>query len=148
MANNVQGSIPRIDLTGIAPAAGPSDSWWTAVRAAVMDALVEHGCFEAVMDGLIPPELSAAVLGPGGAVESLLSLPVSAKARNTSEKPYRGYVGSIPGLPYESLAIVDPLSPDAVRAIADLMWPDTGNKSFWWKLVVPSRIRGRSKKIN
>ena len=132
MANNdMQGSIPRIDFTGIDPAAGPRDARWTTVRAAVMDALLEHGCFEAVMDGLIAPELSAAVLGPGGAVESLLALPVSAMARNTSKMPYRGYVGSIPGLAYESLAIEDPLSPDAVRAFADLMWPDTGNKSFW-----------------
>ncbi|CAD6339621.1 unnamed protein product [Miscanthus lutarioriparius] len=131
MANNdMQGSIPRIDFTGIDPAAGPRDARWTTVRAAVMDALLEHGCFEAVMDGLIAPELSAAVLGPGGAVESLLSLPVSAKARNTSDKPYRGYIGSIPGLPYESLGIDDPLNLDAVRAFADLMWPDTGNKSF------------------
>lgn len=130
MANCMEGSIPKIDFTGIDPAAGPSDARWTTVRAAVMDALLEHGCFVAVMDGLIAPELSAAVLGPGGALESLLSLPVSAKARNSSEKPYRGYVGSIPGLAYESLAIVDPLSTDAVRAFSDLMWPGTGNKSF------------------
>ncbi|KAJ1258883.1 hypothetical protein BS78_10G110000 [Paspalum vaginatum] len=129
--SNTHGSIPRIDFAGIDPAAGARGGSWSTVRAAVMDALREHGCFEAVMDGLIAPELSAAVLGPGGAVESLLSLPVSTKARNTSEKPYRGYVGSIPGLPYESLAIMDPLSPDAVRAFADLMWPDTaGNASF------------------
>ncbi|CAL5047190.1 unnamed protein product [Urochloa decumbens] len=128
------GSIPRIDFAGIDPAAAGSTSdaaaRWAAVRAAVMDALCEHGCFEAVMDGLIAPELTAAVLGAGGALEALLSLPVSTKARNTSEKPYRGYVGNIPGLPYESLAIVDPLSPDAVRTFADLMWPDTGNASF------------------
>ncbi|CAL5052274.1 unnamed protein product [Urochloa decumbens] len=136
MANdNMHGSIPKIDFDGIDPAAaGTSESAaaakWAAVRAAVMDALCEHGCFEAVMDGLIPPELTAAVLGAGGALETLLSLPVSTKARNTSEKPYRGYVGNIPGLPYESLAIVDPLSPDAVRAFADLMWPDTGNTGF------------------
>ncbi|RCV21154.1 hypothetical protein SETIT_4G115300v2 [Setaria italica] len=129
---DMHGSIPRIDFAGIDPATGGTsdDAKWAAVRGAVMDALCEHGCFEAVMDGLITPELSAAVLGAGGAVESLLSLPVSAKARNTSEKPYRGYVGSIPGLPYESLAIVDPLSVDAVRAFADLMWPDTGNTAF------------------
>ncbi|CAN6170344.1 unnamed protein product [Urochloa humidicola] len=132
MANNMHGSIPRIDFGGIDPsAAGTSDAAnWTAVRAAVMDALCEHGCFEAVKDGLIAPELTAAVLGPGGAVETLLTLPVSTKARNTSEKPYRGYVGNIPTLPYESMAIIDPLSPDAVSAFADLMWPDTGNAGF------------------
>lgn len=131
----MHGSIPKIDFAGISrPAASGTsddDAKWAAVRAAVMDALCEHGCFEAVMDGLIAPELNAAVLGAGGAVESLLSLPVSAKARNTSVMPYRGYVGSVPGLPYESLAIVDPLSIDAVRAFADVMWPDTGNTAFW-----------------
>uniref|UniRef100_A0A0D3GGA2 tRNA-uridine aminocarboxypropyltransferase n=1 Tax=Oryza barthii TaxID=65489 RepID=A0A0D3GGA2_9ORYZ len=34
-----------------------------------------------------------------------------------------GYVGNIPSLPYESLAIADLLSPDAVRAFAAWMWP-------------------------
>ncbi|CAN6178519.1 unnamed protein product [Urochloa humidicola] len=133
MANDtIHGSIPKIDFAGIDPSApGTSDAAnWAAVRAAVMDALCEHGCFEALMDGLIAPELTAAVLGPGGAVETLLTLPVSTKARNTSEKPYRGYVGNIPTLPYESMAIIDPLSLDAVRAFADLIWPDTGNAGF------------------
>ncbi|KAJ1265657.1 hypothetical protein BS78_08G092900 [Paspalum vaginatum] len=140
---SMQGSLPRIDLAvaGIdvdAAAAGHrrDDSRWATVRAAVFEALCEHGCFEAVVDGdggrLTSPELSAAVLGPGGAVESLLSLPASTKARNASDMPYRGYVGSVlpGGVHYESLNIVDPLSPDAVRAFADLMWPDTGNAGF------------------
>lgn len=44
----------------------------------------------------------------------MLSLPASAKARGNDPgegKPYHGYVGGIPGLPYESVAISDPLSP-------------------------------------
>ncbi|KAL6865280.1 hypothetical protein ACP4OV_016431 [Aristida adscensionis] len=67
-----QGSIPRIDFAGIDPAAGGGGATWAAVRAAVMDALRTHGCFEAAMDGLIAPELHAAVLGAGGAAESVL----------------------------------------------------------------------------
>ncbi|KAL6839626.1 hypothetical protein ACP4OV_030565 [Aristida adscensionis] len=126
----MHGNIPKIDFTGVDPASGAGDARWDAVRAAVMDALRTHGVFEAVMDGLIAPELAADVLGPGGAVESLLSLPVSAKARNTNSMPYRGYVGSIPGLSYESVAIMNPLSPDAVRAFADLMWSGSGNTAF------------------
>lgn len=136
---NMHGSIPRIDFAGIIdlaalppPAAPPPPGAdhlrprWAAVRAAVMDALRAHGCFEAVVDGLISPELRAAVLGPGGAAESVLSLPASAKARGNDPgegKPYHGYVGGIPGLPYESVAISDPLSPTAVRAFAARVWP-------------------------
>ncbi|CAO2152403.1 unnamed protein product [Urochloa humidicola] len=122
----MHGTIPRIDFAGIKPAAtaagpGSISPRWGVVRAAVMDALCEHGGFEAVMDGLISPELSAAMLGPGGATESFFSLPPSTKALYANkEKPYLGYVSSfIPGMPYESLSLLDPLSPDAVPSLAD-----------------------------
>ncbi|CAL4985005.1 unnamed protein product [Urochloa decumbens] len=133
---NMHGTIPRIDFAGIDPtaAAGPGgdSSRWAAVRAAVMDALCEHGGFEAVMDGLISPELTAAMMGPGGAAESFFSLPPGTKALYTNkEKLYLGYVASfIPGMPYESLSVMDPLSSDAVPSLAGLMWPGTGNPSF------------------
>lgn len=133
MANTLtQGSIPKIDLAGIDPAeaGGGDEARWAAVRSAVMDALRTHGCFEAVTDGLISPELRAAVLGAGGALETLHSLPVSAKERSTNHKPHRGYLSSLPGLAYESSVIMEPLSLDSVRAFADLMWPDTANAAF------------------
>ncbi|CAN6362731.1 unnamed protein product [Urochloa humidicola] len=129
MANS-QGTIPRIDFAGIDPTTtsgpgGASSSRWAAVRAAVMDALCDYGGFEAIMDSLISPELTAAMLGPGGATESYFSLPPSTKALYTNkEKPYLGYISSlIPGTPYESLSLLDPLSPDAVPSLP-------GNPSF------------------
>ncbi|CAL4985050.1 unnamed protein product [Urochloa decumbens] len=133
---NMDGTIPRIDFAGIDPAAaagpGRDSARWAAVRAAVMEALYEHGVFEAVMDGLIAPELSAAMLGPGGAAESFFSLPPSTKALYTNmEKPYLGYLSSsFLTLPYETLCVKDPLFPDGVPALASLMWPDAGNPSF------------------
>ncbi|CAO2148434.1 unnamed protein product [Urochloa humidicola] len=134
---NMHGTIPRIDFAGIDPAAaegpGGNSARWAAVRAAVMEALCEHGVFEAVMvDGLIAPELSAAMLGPGGAVESFFSLLPSTKALYTNEeKPYLGYVSSsFLNLPYETLCVKDPLFPNGVPTVAGLMWPDAGNPSF------------------
>ncbi|KAF8689655.1 hypothetical protein HU200_041717 [Digitaria exilis] len=133
MSNDMNGTIPKIDFAGIDPAAaspGDGDSRWATVRAAVMDALIEHGGFEAVMDDLVAPELRAAMLATGGAAESLFSLPPTTKARYTNEKPHLGYVSSsIPGMPYETFSIMDPLSPDVVPALAGLMWPDTGGDS-------------------
>ncbi|CAL4899378.1 unnamed protein product [Urochloa decumbens] len=110
-------SIPRINFAGIDPAAaagpGGDSSRWAAVRAVVMDALTEHGVFEAVMDGLISPELSAAMLGLGGATESFFSLPPSTKALYANkEKPYLGYVSSsFLTLPYGTLCVKDPPPP-------------------------------------
>nr|CAB3489621.1 unnamed protein product [Digitaria exilis] len=125
MSNDMNGTIPKIDFAGIDPAAaspGDGDSRWATVRAAVMDALIEHGGFEAVMDDIVAPELRAAMLATGGAAESLFSLPPTTKARYTSEKPYLGYVSSsIPGMPYETFSIMDPLSPDVVPALAGLI---------------------------
>ncbi|CAL4906679.1 unnamed protein product [Urochloa decumbens] len=121
-------SIPRINFAGIdqATAAGPGgdSSRWAAVRAVVMDALTEHGVFEAVMDGLISPELSAAMLGLGGATEYFFSLPPSTKALYANkEKPYLGYVSSsFLTLPYGTLCVKDPPFPDAVPALDGLMW--------------------------
>ncbi|KAL6846915.1 hypothetical protein ACP4OV_022768 [Aristida adscensionis] len=127
-----QGSIPKIDFAGIDPAdaegggGGGGDearSRWAAVRSAVVDALRTHGCFEAVSDGLVSPELRGAVLGAGGALEALHSLPVSAKERSNNRMPHRGYLASLPGLAYESSVIMEPLSLRSVRAFAHLMWP-------------------------
>ncbi|CAN6356082.1 unnamed protein product [Urochloa humidicola] len=133
---NMHGTIPRIDFTGVDPAAaagpGGDSARWAALRAAVMEALCEHGVFEAVMDGLIAPELGAAMLGPGGAVESFFTLPPSTKALYTNkEKPYLAYVSSsFLTLPYETLCVKDPLFPDGVPTLAGLMWPDARNPSF------------------
>ncbi|KAL6865283.1 hypothetical protein ACP4OV_016434 [Aristida adscensionis] len=126
---NTNGTIPKIDFAGLDPAAGAGQALWATTRAAVMDALRAHGCFEATMDGLVAPELQAAVLGPGGAVQSVYSLPASTKARN-ADRSFRGFINTMPRLAYESFGIDNPLSLDAVRTFADLMWPGSGNPDF------------------
>ncbi|TVU20228.1 hypothetical protein EJB05_36427, partial [Eragrostis curvula] len=118
--------LPRIDFSGVDPSA-PGTGTWSAVRAQVMDALTTTGCFDAHYPALTP-EFRAALFD--GAVKPLFALPVEAKRRNYygADKPFHGYMGDIPGFyGYESLAIVDALKSENVRAFADLVWPDGGN---------------------
>ncbi|RCV16421.1 hypothetical protein SETIT_3G136700v2 [Setaria italica] len=127
--------LPRIDFSGVDPSA-PGSGIWPAVRAQVVDALATIGCFDARYPALAP-ELRAALFD--GAVKPLFALPVDAKPCNNygPEKPFPGYLGESQGLDgQESLAMVDAPKPEAVRAFADLMWPDGGgNPSFWLQLL-------------
>lgn len=113
----------------------PAGAAWAAARAQVWEALEEFGCFEAIYDG-ISLELRQAAFA---AAKELLSLPVETKRRNTAATPFLGYVGNVPGLPYESLAVDDALDPAAALGFTDLMWPE-GNPAFWYppKLSAPS----------
>ncbi|CAN6341157.1 unnamed protein product [Urochloa humidicola] len=100
-----------------------------------MGALAAFGCFDAHYPALTP-ELRAALFD--GAVKPLFALPVGAKRRNcyAPEKPFLGYLGEPQGLDgQESLAIVDPTKPDAVRAFADLVWPDAGHNAGFRETV-------------
>ncbi|CAN6331908.1 unnamed protein product [Urochloa humidicola] len=126
--------LPRIDFSGVDPSA-PGAGAWAAVRAQVMGALAAFGCFDAHYPALTP-ELRAALFD--GAVKPLFALPVGAKRRNcyAPEKPFLGYLGEPQGLDgQESLAIVDPTKPDAVRAFADLVWPDAGHNAGFRETV-------------
>ncbi|EEE64792.1 hypothetical protein OsJ_19648 [Oryza sativa Japonica Group] len=116
----------RIDFSGVDPAA-PGTGRWAEVRAEVMGALTTHGWFDAHYPQLTP-ELRAGLFD--AAVRPLFALPVDAKRRNYHgpEKPFHGYLGGLPGLDsYESLAIVDGLKPESVRAFADLVLPRGAN---------------------
>ncbi|KAF0926983.1 hypothetical protein E2562_029211 [Oryza meyeriana var. granulata] len=121
--------LPRIDFSGVDPAV-PGTGRWAEVRAQVMDALTTFGWFDAHYPQLTP-ELRASLFD--AAVRPLFALPVDTKRRNYygPEKPFHGYLGGLPGLAaYESLAIVDGLKPENVRAFADLIWPGAGNDGF------------------
>ncbi|URD98827.1 2OG-Fe(II) oxygenase superfamily [Musa troglodytarum] len=95
--------LPKIDFTGVGQADTGSPGW-EAVREQVMQALGSYGCFEAVYDR-VTPQLRGSILEL--AAEELFPLPLEAKIKNTSDKPFGGYLGQISGFDYESLAITD-----------------------------------------
>ncbi|KAK0595785.1 hypothetical protein LWI29_009953 [Acer saccharum] len=119
-------NLPVIDLSkeNLNPGTG---SWLSTCRN-VTQALEEYGCFVAVYDG-VALELHDEVFS---AVEKLFDLPLEIKKKNTSEKPYFGYVGRhqpfIPPL-YEGLGIDCANTLEGTQNFSNIMWPQ-GNDSF------------------
>lgn len=99
---------------------------WDSVKAQVKKALEEYGCFEALFPK-IPFDIRKSLFG---AVEELFDLPLEAKVRNISKKPFHGYVGQYPMVPlYESMGIEDASVPEKVESFTNLFWPQ-GNLNF------------------
>ena len=62
----------------------------------------------------------------------LFQVPLENKLKNTSEEPYRGYIGPKPGMPlYEGIAIDNVTCPQETQKFRDLMWPH-GKSKFWY----------------
>ncbi|CAL9115679.1 unnamed protein product [Musa acuminata var. zebrina] len=116
---------PKIDFSGL-DIASPGTPRWEAVREQVMEALASCGFFEAVFPQ-VTQELRESLFGT--AMKELFALPLDTKLRNTSNKPFHGYLGQIPYLSYESLAILDASLPQGVDSFTSLMWPG-GNPAF------------------
>ncbi|XP_042451984.1 probable 2-oxoglutarate-dependent dioxygenase AOP1 [Zingiber officinale] len=114
------GHLPKIDFSGIGPADSGSPAW-TAVRNQVMRAMATVGCFEAVYDR-VSPHLRDSLLRMVS--QELFPLPREVKIKNSSARLYGGYMGQIPGLAYESLAITGASDADAVDNFFSLLWPD------------------------
>ncbi|CAD5175161.1 unnamed protein product [Musa acuminata subsp. malaccensis] len=129
--------LPKIDFTGVGQADTGSPSW-EAVREQVMQALGSYGCFEAVYDR-VTPQLRGSILEM--AAEELFPLPLEAKIKNTSDKPFGGYLGQISGFDYESLAITDAPLPHGAPRFCGLLWPD-GNPDFCEKAYTFSKKLG------
>ncbi|ESQ37985.1 hypothetical protein EUTSA_v10028690mg [Eutrema salsugineum] len=102
----------------------PESSKWVEVRSDVRKALEEYGAFEVSYDR-VSEELKKSVLE---AMQELFELPVEAKQRNVSPKPYMGY-STHNGLS-ESLGIQDPHVLEKVKEFTQLLRPDCeGNKN-------------------
>ncbi|XP_039117311.1 probable 2-oxoglutarate-dependent dioxygenase AOP1 [Dioscorea cayenensis subsp. rotundata] len=125
-SENVVREVPKIDFSALHPDQ-PGSRGWAEVRAQVAEALRTYGWFEAVYEK-VTPELKEKVFG--SAVKELFNLPLEAKLRNVSDKPFHGYLGQIPFLRYESLAILHPHEPDAIKAFTDLLWPQGSSDTF------------------
>ncbi|KAJ9541063.1 hypothetical protein OSB04_027569 [Centaurea solstitialis] len=93
---------------------------WISTSQKVTHALEEYGCFMAVYES-VSKELRNEVLD---SLKFLFNLPKEAKIKNTSDKPFHGYMGPIPIRPlYESMGIDHPTSLDDVQNFSNLMWP-------------------------
>ncbi|KAL3529968.1 hypothetical protein ACH5RR_009290 [Cinchona calisaya] len=116
--------LPIVDFSQ--PELKPGTSKWDLVKNQVRLALEEFGCFEAKFDK-IPPELRKSIFDT---LEELFDLPLQVKLRNSSKKPYHGYVGQYPMVPlFESMGIDDATIPEKVESFIDLLWPE-GNSNF------------------
>lgn len=99
----------------------PGTSKWDKVKADVRKALEDYGCFEALFPK-VSYELDKSVFE---AIEELFGLPIQAKERNVSPKPYHGYLSRDL---YESLGIDDANLAERVNDFTQQLWPDHGNK--------------------
>ncbi|CAL5439922.1 unnamed protein product [Camellia sinensis] len=124
MGSKTQLRLPMIDFSNVE--LNPSSPEWKSVKAQVREALEEYGCFEATFSK-VPLDLRKALFG---ALEELFDLPLQTKLKNSSKKPFHGYVGQYPMVPlYESMGIDHAPNPDKVQGFTQLLWPE-GNPNF------------------
>ncbi|XP_078439969.1 deoxypodophyllotoxin synthase-like [Wolffia australiana] len=124
MASEMNLSVPIVSISREV-ISQPEGSSWAEARAEVWKSIQEFGCVEIIYDGLTPEIKNAAL----NAAEELVSLPPETKRQNVAPFSYLGYIGQIPGFPYESLAIDNVQNSAAAQRFSSLMWPE-GNPSF------------------
>ncbi|KAK1418875.1 hypothetical protein QVD17_28024 [Tagetes erecta] len=122
MACLTQSKLPVIDIENLKPG---TESWMLGCHK-VRDALEEYGCFMLVSHEL-PQDFKNEVYTN---LKTLFDLPTETKMKNTSDKPFHGYLGPFHTRPlYESMGIEHATTLDEVERLAKLMWP-SGNHQF------------------
>lgn len=126
MSSETQLALPAIDFSELG--LSPGTPVWDSVKAQVHEALQQYGCFEASFNK-VDLELRNSIID---ALKELFDLPLQTKLRNSSKKPFHGYVGQYPMVPlYESMGIEDPTILDKAQSFTNLLWPE-GNPTFWY----------------
>lgn len=104
----------------------PGTESWILTSHKVRHSLEEYGCFMAVHGGFSQQHKKEVF----DALRTLFDLPTETKMKNTSDKPFHGYVGPFHSRPlYQSTGIENPTRFDYVQSFANLMWP-SGNDVF------------------
>ncbi|KAI5675167.1 hypothetical protein M9H77_06117 [Catharanthus roseus] len=104
----------------------PGTPIWESAKIEVRKALEEYGCFEALFDK-IPLQLRKSLFE---GLADLFDLPLQTKIKNSSKKPFHGYVGQYPIAPlYESMGVEEPTETVKVESFTELMWPQ-GHPTF------------------
>lgn len=125
MASGTLLRIPIIDFSHLGLRPGSPE--WETIKLQVQKALEEYGCFEAVFVK-VSSDLRKALFS---ALEELFDLPLETKVKNSSKKPFHGYVQKIPKmLLFESLGFDDANVLEKVKGFTDVLWPE-GNPKFW-----------------
>ncbi|CAN1162464.1 Probable 2-oxoglutarate-dependent dioxygenase AOP1.2, partial [Linum perenne] len=104
----------------------PETPEWDSVRSQVLKAAKGYGCFQAVVRKF-PDQLQPAM---NELLVKVFDLPLKAKQRNASEKPFHGYFASSSVNPrFESLGVDHPERFDKVESLTNALWPE-GNIKF------------------
>ncbi|KAL5728834.1 hypothetical protein ACHQM5_001870 [Ranunculus cassubicifolius] len=126
MGSEIETRIPCFDLTKDPRNLIQGSDEWKDLCNRVRDAAEEYGCLE-VLYSNIPASLTEDMFN---ASKELFDLPQETKVKNTSSKPYYGYLGKIDAVPlFESMGFEDPLSLQSAQTFAQAMWSD-GNPAF------------------
>ncbi|XP_076932500.1 putative 2-oxoglutarate-dependent dioxygenase AOP1 [Bidens hawaiensis] len=122
MVSVSESKLPVINMEDLKP----GTESWNMTSHKVRQALEEYGCCMAIYGGF-SQEAKKEVYD---ALKTLFDLPVETKMKNTSDKPFHGYLGPFHTRPlYESLGIECATSYDSVQSFTNLMWP-SGNENF------------------
>ncbi|KAJ9550360.1 hypothetical protein OSB04_014405 [Centaurea solstitialis] len=116
MASLVQPKLPIINMDDLKP----GTESWISTSQKITCALEEYGCFMAVYE-TVSKELKKEVFD---SLVTLFDLPIETKIKNTSDKPFHGYLGPAHTRPlYQSMGIDHATSLEDVQYFANLMWP-------------------------
>ncbi|CAL1360639.1 unnamed protein product [Linum trigynum] len=117
-------NLPVIDFSTFDLKPGTPE--WDSTRSLVLKAAEEYGCFQAVVRKF-PDGLQPAI---NRSLDEVFELPLEAKRRNVSEKPFHGYFASSNVNPrFESLGVDHPETFSRIEKLTNALWPE-GNTYF------------------